>query len=646
MRATVLAYGQTGAGKTFTMTGASENYKHRGIIPRAITHLFREIDDQVNLAFTVRISYMEIYNEQIIDLLATLNEDNTFSNDMLTVVEDKNRLTVKIANNEEEALNLLFEGETNRSIAEHQLNRNSSRSHCIFTIHVESRSRVESSEKVLTAKLNLVDLAGSERLSKTETNGVTLKEAMFINRSLTYLEQVIIALADKKREHIPFRQSKMTHVLRDALGGNCNTLMIANIWGQKEHIEETISTLRFATRMMCVSLSPEVNIQYDPLALIKKYEKEIRELKQELSMHDTLANRSHVQYEAYTEAQRAELVKQIKSFIDNEMEEPEIINIRHIREMLIVFRLLYKNLEGEIENGQRNKNTNVPPAGDANREGSSQIRKPAENERDEGVGDVEGGGFGVGLAPLGKTSRNANVPFPKPPAQKKKAAHYEEEEQAEQPEDQDQFQTFARKTPLSRAEEFEVFKRGKGAEMNRILAENKLILKTKKKQAKELAENVNDIKRQIDELKEKLGNKKIINDESAQIIIDQEEFNNISHLKKLKEDYKKMYEALKPLRSDIEYCHRLTDQCRQKLMTEFEQWYDSSFGPMQSEQAKNSDDVLDIGEKFDRLQMERMSLEDPDSLPFYNAKKNSDRRNIRAVKRGLAPVKIAAPKAK
>ncbi|KAJ3318008.1 Kinesin-like protein kif9 [Boothiomyces sp. JEL0866] len=642
--ATVLAYGQTGAGKTFTMTGASENYKHRGIIPRAITHLFREIDDQVNLAFTVRISYMEIYNEQIIDLLATLNEENTVTGDMLTVVEDKNNsthvkgLTVKIANNEEEALNLLFEGETNRSIAEHQLNRNSSRSHCIFTIHVESRSRVESSEKVLTAKLNLVDLAGSERLSKTETKGITLKEAMYINRSLTYLEQVIIALADKKRDHIPFRQSKMTHVLRDALGGNCNTLMIANIWGQKEHIEETISTLRFATRMMCVSLSPEVNIQYDPLALIKKYEKEIKELKQELSMHDTLANRSHVQYEAYTEAQRAELIKQIKNYIDNEMEEPEIINIRHIREMLIVFRLLYKNLEGEYENGQRNKISNVTPTGDANREGSSQIRKPGapELERDEGgVGDVEGAGFGVGVAPLGKNTRNSAIPFPKPPIQKKKVAHYEDEEQsAEQPEDQDQYvqqaggsSNFARKTPLSRAEEFEVFKR--------------MILKTKKKQAKELAENVNDIKRQIDELKEKLGTKKITaNDDN------QEEYNNISHLKKLKEDYKKMYEALKPLRSDIEYCYRLTDQCRQKLMTEFEQWYDSSFGPMQSEQTKNSDDVLDIGEKFDRLQMERMSLEDPDSLPFYNAKKNSDRRNVRAVKRGLAPVKIAAPKAK
>lgn len=108
-------------------------------------------------------------------------------------------LAQHIANSEEEALNLLFEGETNRSIAEHQLNKNSTRSHAIFTIHMESRSRVESSEKVIYSKLNLVDLAGSERLSKTKTTGAFLKEAMYINKSLTFLEQVIIALADKRR---------------------------------------------------------------------------------------------------------------------------------------------------------------------------------------------------------------------------------------------------------------------------------------------------------------------------------------------------------------------------------------------------------------------------------------------------------------
>ena len=164
-------------------TGASENFKHRGLIPRAISHLFKEIADRPQLSYTVRISYLEIYKETMIDLLSSIRESN-YNDGSLTVVEEKDGsthvkgLTTQLVANEEEALNLLFEGEMNRSISEHQLNKNSSRSHCIFTLHVESRSRVESSEKVLFSKLNLVDLAGSERLSKTETSGISLKEAM------------------------------------------------------------------------------------------------------------------------------------------------------------------------------------------------------------------------------------------------------------------------------------------------------------------------------------------------------------------------------------------------------------------------------------------------------------------------------------
>jgi kinesin family member 6/9 len=312
-------------------------------------------------------------------------------------------LNVLIANNEEEALNLLFEGETNRSISEHQMNKQSTRSHCIFTLHVESRSRVESSEKVMTSKLNLVDLAGSERLSKTGTRGTSLKEAMYINRSLTYLEQVIIALSDKKRDHIPFRQSKMTHVLRDSLGGNCNTLMIANVWGEKEHIEETISTLRFATRMMCVSVNPEVNIHYDPLALIKKYEREVRDLKQELSMYDTLGNRSHVSYEPYTEVQRAELTKLVLKYIEND-EEIEIINLRQIKESFSILRGLYKQLEQNIEDHR--------PASKAESHEPNEIerdtRRPLyEGDKMDGVGDMEGNGFGVGIAPFAGPRRRA-----------------------------------------------------------------------------------------------------------------------------------------------------------------------------------------------------------------------------------------------
>lgn len=112
----------------------------------------------------------------------------------------------------------------------HTLNKESSRSHCIYTIHLESKSRAESTEKVVFSKLNLVDLAGSERTKKSGALGVNLKEATFINKSLTFLEQVVVSVCDNKRDHIPYRQSKLTNLLKNSIGGNCETIMIANIW--------------------------------------------------------------------------------------------------------------------------------------------------------------------------------------------------------------------------------------------------------------------------------------------------------------------------------------------------------------------------------------------------------------------------------
>jgi kinesin family protein 6/9 len=202
--------------------------------------------------------------------------------------------------NEEEALNYLFEGETKRTVSAHALNSESSRSHCVYTIYLESKSRHESTEKVVYSKLHLVDLAGSERTKKSGASGVNLKEATYINKSLTFLEQVVVSVCDNKRDHIPYRQSKLTNFLKNAIGGNCDTIMIANIYPEPEHLEETISTLKFASRMMKVSNDPIINVQQDPKLLLKKYEKEIRDLKQELMMHDTLANRGKVQYDAYS----------------------------------------------------------------------------------------------------------------------------------------------------------------------------------------------------------------------------------------------------------------------------------------------------------------------------------------------------------
>ncbi|KAJ3120648.1 Kinesin-like protein kif9 [Nowakowskiella sp. JEL0407] len=697
---TILAYGQTGAGKTFTMTGATENYKHRGIIPRVISNLFHEISSRPQYAITVRISYLEIYNETMIDLLSSLSESSkSDTSNTLSVVDDKNGsstvkgLTLLMANNEEEALSYLFEGETNRSISEHQLNKNSTRSHCIFTIHVESRSRVESSEKVMFAKLNLVDLAGSERLSKTQTNGVSLKEAMYINKSLSFLEQVIIALADKKREHIPFRQSKLTNVLRDALGGNCNTLMIANIWGEKEHLEETISTLRFATRMMCVTTSPEINVQYDPMALLKKYEREIKELKQELSMHDTISNRSHIVYEPYSEQQRFELQKQVKAYLDGDEDKIDIVNLRHIRELLSMFRVLYKQLEADhqeltnkvsrsgingipIQSSRTGNNLN-PSNSKSNdptpsRKGSVDVESIRNNDF---VGEIEGAGFAIGNA-AANVKFNSGMGTSKKDKRKSNKGNYvnnddNEKEVSIQIHPAQELETLPplpgqnvnanfspivhqsqknRKSsiapviasPPDRAEEFENFKRGKGLEMTKILNENKAVLKEKKKAAKELAENINELKKKIDATKLLIDKKRIERAGASDpdpstppenIIIDEEEYAQLNTLQSLKNDYRAQFEQLKSTRSDLEYCSRLVDQCRQKLLTEFETWFESVYGNSfmggnggNLESFSAVEDVMDVGEKFEKLQLEKMSFEDPDSLPFYNARKNTERR--------------------
>lgn len=184
------------------------------------------------------------------------------------------------------------------------MNKESSRSHCIYTIHLESKSKTESSEKVIYSKLHLVDLAGSERTKKSGATGITLKEATYINKSLTFLEQVVVCVCDNKRDHIPYRQSKLTNFLKNSIGGNCQTVMIANVYPEPEHLEETISTLKFASRMMKVSNEAVVNVQQDPELLLKKMEREIKELKQELTMHDTLASKGRVQYDAYSSEQQ------------------------------------------------------------------------------------------------------------------------------------------------------------------------------------------------------------------------------------------------------------------------------------------------------------------------------------------------------
>ncbi|XP_038616796.1 kinesin-like protein KIF6 [Tachyglossus aculeatus] len=313
---TIFAYGQTGSGKTFTITGGAERFSDRGIIPRTLSYIFQELEKDSSKMYTTHISYLEIYNECGFDLLDPRHETSSLEDlPKVTILEDSDQnihlknLSLHQATSEEEALNLLFLGDTNRIISETPMNQASTRSHCIFTVHLSSKE--PGSATVRHSKLHLVDLAGSERAAKTGVGGHVLTEVKYINLSLHYLEQVIVALAEKQRSHIPYRNSMMTSVLRDSLGGNCMTTMIATLSLERRNIDESISTCRFAQRVALIRNEAVLNEEIDPRLLIVRLQKEIQELKDELALIS-----GEPRTEELTEAELLQLEKLVASFLE------------------------------------------------------------------------------------------------------------------------------------------------------------------------------------------------------------------------------------------------------------------------------------------------------------------------------------------
>ena len=292
---TIFAYGQTGSGKTYTMTG--ERYADRGIIPRTISYIFSEANRRTDTEFNININYLEIYNNEGYDLLSE-EHSNTYKelSDLPKVVPLErgngelmlSGLTTHRVAKEEDALNLLFIGDTNRAVCETPMNDASTRSHCIFIITIESR-KLDSDVKTIS-KVHLVDLSGSERVGKTGINGVLLKEACYINLSLHYLEQVINSLQKKmsapnpEEYFVPYRNSLMTMVLRDSLGGNCKTRMISTIHVEDDYLDESISTCNFSMRVAMIKNTVTKNEAVDPNIIISRLKRENQELRAEISM--------------------------------------------------------------------------------------------------------------------------------------------------------------------------------------------------------------------------------------------------------------------------------------------------------------------------------------------------------------------------
>uniref|UniRef100_A0A1I7ZH11 Kinesin-like protein n=2 Tax=Steinernema glaseri TaxID=37863 RepID=A0A1I7ZH11_9BILA len=283
---TIFAYGQTGTGKTHTMSGNGNDPDQRGIIPNSFAHIFAHISKcQHDKTFLVRVSYLEIYNEEIRDLLSKDQSQHLEIKEQHGVgvfVRGLSSVTVSSADDMDKIMQF---GNNNRSVGATNMNAKSSRSHAMFTVTIECSEESDGRKHLTQGKLHLVDLAGSERQSKTGASGQRLKEASKINLSLSTLGNVISALVDAKSTHIPYRNSKLTRLLQDSLGGNSKTVMCACVGPASYNYDETISTLRYANRAKNIKNVARIN--EDPKdALLRKFQTEIEQLKSQLEAED------------------------------------------------------------------------------------------------------------------------------------------------------------------------------------------------------------------------------------------------------------------------------------------------------------------------------------------------------------------------
>ncbi|EDQ88811.1 uncharacterized protein MONBRDRAFT_25905 [Monosiga brevicollis MX1] len=272
----VIAYGQTGTGKTFTIEGALEG-EQRGVIPRAVQDIFTHIQ------YLVRVSYLQIYNEKISDLLQPSSDAN------LRIRERGNGepygLSEHVARRAEDVYKLLAAGKNQRVTNSTSMNRVSSRSHAVFTIVVEhssQRAGKAGGNVVTIGKLHLVDLAGSERF-EASSNEKHQKETANINTSLSTFGKVVLSLTSKHHRHAPYRDSKLTRILQNTLGGNCMTTMITTVTLAAINYLESLASLKFASRAQHVKNHAILNEDKDEQALLSSYKTEIERLKAQLA---------------------------------------------------------------------------------------------------------------------------------------------------------------------------------------------------------------------------------------------------------------------------------------------------------------------------------------------------------------------------
>ncbi|KAF1830157.1 kinesin-domain-containing protein [Decorospora gaudefroyi] len=355
---TIFAYGQTGTGKTYTMTGDISNVlpppDAAGIIPRVLFALFARLEAD-EIENSVKCSFIELYNEELRDLLSAddstklkIFDDNTKKGSTTTMVQGMEECHLKTA---VEGITLLREGSHKRQVAATKCNDLSSRSHTVFTITVYIKRTTEDGQEYLSAgKLNLVDLAGSENIQRSGAENKRAAEAGLINKSLLTLGRVINALVERS-SHIPYRESKLTRLLQDSLGGRTKTCIIATLSPAKSNLEETISTLDYAFRAKNIRNKPQVNQAINKKTLLKEYTAEIEKLKSEL-IATRQRNGVYLTQENYEEITTISESRRILSEEQRDRLDTMEVNLRNKVEELFKLMTNFQTLKKDNEQTQ------------------------------------------------------------------------------------------------------------------------------------------------------------------------------------------------------------------------------------------------------------------------------------------------------
>jgi kinesin family protein 6/9 len=468
----------------------------------------------------------------------------------------------------------------------------------------------------------------------------------------------VIALGQPSRDHVPYRQTKLTNVLKDSLGGNTKTVLIANVWAEPQCLEETISTLKFATRMMLVRNDVSRNVIVSPEQRIRALEREVADLKAELMMTRSFAGQSgsSSSFEPLSDNDRHETQKSILAYVRGEQDEDPLMakaaSVSRFREIMGIFREVFRTFGGvrtavtnqNAANGIGANNSGGSNANQANHASSGAHgvtggEQPAAEflQRRSGKSNLDGTSSSMDHSSVMNATNNGD--------NNNSGNGLDSSNKLNNTNGGSNSNSNSNKP--SKNEAFEDYKSKEGAELNGQLKEGLVQLKEKKRIVKELSQQVNDTAREIEQFKSVLdakrgsSNNASNQDADGEIILDEEEFAVFRDMKAAKKKYKEAYTMLKEAKSEAEYLSRMTEQAKAQLVTNFENWY--AFHYEQQGSGSSSDDIdhnmnstsgnhnrsasnnaqadMDEAEKFEQLEMEKILSEDPESAAFYRAKK-------------------------